>query len=411
MSKSILLIGINYAPEITGIGKYNAEFVSYLATKKDFNVSVITGVPYYPQWNIQEGYSNKFTIEKSENIIIYRCPLYIPRKPRTKKRLLQDILFFVTAFLYVNRLIILRKKYELIFITVPSFSNGILGIYYKLFFSKTKIVYHVQDLQIDAADKLGMIRNNYLINFFFGIERFILNRVDIVSTISKGMMEKITSKTTKIKESIVFPNWIDSDNIYPISTELANDTMFKDKKIIFYSGAIGEKQGLNIIIDAAEYFKDNKELVFVISGEGPYRNKLKAYADEKRIDNVFFWDLLPITEFNKLLNSTFVHLVIQRESGSDLFLPSKLTNILGVGGCVIVTATENTSLYSIINQNKCGFLIPPSSLVDFCSSIKTLIDDENLRLELKHNALIYAQEHLYKAGIIDSFLEKINSLN
>jgi len=409
LSKSILIIGINYSPEITGIGKYTAEFASYLAIQKKYQVNVITGVPYYPQWSLYKGYKNKFFKEKINGVNVYRSPLFIPNKPSGSKRLMQDFLFFLCSFLYVTKLIVNRKHVDLVFIPVPSFALGLLGIYYRWFFKGAKVVYHIQDLQVDAAEKLGMIKSRLLIKLLFKIEKYILEKVDIVSTISKGMKDKIISKSDFLKECLICPNWIDSNNIYPITGEAGTTTgMFQNKKVIFYSGAIGEKQGLEMIIDAADYFKENNDLVFVISGEGPYKQKLQAYAENKNITNLVFLNLLPIEEFNRLLNTSFIHLVVQKESGSDLFLPSKLTNILGVGGCVIVTASPGTSLYDIIDTNKCGYLIPPSSLADFCDAINLLYQNDELRTGLKVNAINYAKKNLYKSNVIEEFLNEID---
>lgn len=411
MSKSILIIGINYAPEITGIGKYTSELANYLANNRNYQVNVITGVPYYPQWKIYSGYKNGFYVENIAGVKVCRCPLYIPKKPTGLRRLIQDLLFFASAFFYVTGLILKRKRVDIVFIPIPPFSIGLLGIYYRLFFWKTKVIYHVQDLQIDAAEKLGMIRNNIFIKLLFSIERFILANVDIVSTISQGMINKIMSKNSNLKECLIFPNWIDSNNIYPITKKVTlediNVPELENKKIILYSGAIGEKQGLELVIETAKYFRKNEEFLFVISGEGPYRQHLEDLAAEKKVKNVLFLDLLPINSFNKLLNATFLHLVLQKDTGGDLFLPSKLSNILGVGGCVIVTASETTSLYKIIISNNCGLVIPPSNVDELCKAVQTLCDNSDLREQLKQNAIKYAQSHLYKASIIDSFLEQI----
>jgi len=43
----ILVYGLNYAPELTGIGKFTGEMCSYLAAQ-GHEVRVITAPPYYP---------------------------------------------------------------------------------------------------------------------------------------------------------------------------------------------------------------------------------------------------------------------------------------------------------------------------------------------------------------------------
>ena len=52
----ILIYGVNYAPELTGIGKYSGEMAEWLAAQ-GHEVRVVTAPPYYPEWSVGEGYS------------------------------------------------------------------------------------------------------------------------------------------------------------------------------------------------------------------------------------------------------------------------------------------------------------------------------------------------------------------
>ena len=83
----ILIYGINFSPELTGIGKYTGEMASWLADQKH-SVRVVTAPPYYPEWKVAEGYSNKKYSRTTEgNIEIIRCPLFVPSKITTLSRL------------------------------------------------------------------------------------------------------------------------------------------------------------------------------------------------------------------------------------------------------------------------------------------------------------------------------------
>ena len=53
----ILVYGINYSPELTGIGKYTGEMVAWMA-QQGHDVRVITAPPYYPQWKVNGRYSS-----------------------------------------------------------------------------------------------------------------------------------------------------------------------------------------------------------------------------------------------------------------------------------------------------------------------------------------------------------------
>ena len=84
-----------------------------------------------------------------------------------------------------------------------------------------------------------------MINLLFKIENYILNRSDVISTISPGMVRKVKSKTKK--DVLLFPNWTDVNSFYPIKNKTKLNKKFSylpTDKIVLYSGAIGEKQGL-----------------------------------------------------------------------------------------------------------------------------------------------------------------------
>jgi len=221
----------------------------------------------------------------------------------------------------------------------------------------------------------------------------------------------------KQKNLIFFPNWVDNSNIFKIDPNLDLISSLNipiTKKIFFYSGSIGEKQGLDVILTIApKIYLLNQDILFLISGAGPYKEKLKLIAQSKSILNIKFIDLQPIEIFNHLLNFSFCHLIIQKDETADLLLPSKLTNILAIGGTAIITASEESSLYNILVKNKMALVIPPNDenalykailyVYDSTLNIKT----RNKIEKIKISALNYAKENLNKKFIIDRFLQSI----
>ena len=428
---TVLLISYNYTPELTGIGKYNGEMASYLVAQ-GYQVKVITGYPYYPQWKVHQGYkNNRFSSESIDGVSVTRCPLYVPKNPSGVKRILQDFSFFISSFVFITSLIFQRKKYDTVFAVAPSFMNGLTALWYKLFLPSTKLVYHLQDLQIDAAKDLGVLKNKFLLNILFSVEKCILSRVDLVSTITTAMQRKIASKKSLLKKSVVFPNWtdiLDSSCRLPDSTILKSLNIPTDKKIVFYSGAVGEKQGIEIILDVAQMaIKDLTDVFFVIAGAGPYMQKLKHKVIELGLTNIQFINLLPKAEFNSLLRLATLHLVIQKRSASDLVMPSKLATIFGVGGLALVTAEKDTSLHTLITEHKMAIIVEPENALHLYNSIYNVVQSLNnlnggvmntfpdstdfINLDtLKSNAIDYARQNLSKEGIINEFLKTIQAL-
>lgn len=366
MAKKVLLISYNYFPELTGIGKYNTELCEHL-NDTGYEVKVITGYPYYPNWKLFAGYfNNAHRKEIINGVKVIRCPLYIPVLPTGSTRMIQDLSFYLSSLMVVIYQILTFKTYDIIITPSPSFLNGFHGLLLKLFCRKSIFVFHVQDLQVDAALELGIIKNKWIKNLLLGLEKIIMSGATVVSTISEGMREKILSKKYKLSEVTLFPNWVDNKKVFrqkvdhSIIEALGIDLQ---KKIFFYSGAIGEKQGLEVILDMAPGLTiEAPDLLFVISGSGPYKNKLELQAFELGLANILFIDLQPVEIFNQLLNYAHCHLIIQkRQNGGDLFLPSKLSNILAVGGLCVVTASPGSSLYNVILENQIGILVPPEN--------------------------------------------------
>lgn len=409
---NILIIGINFSPESTGIGKYTGELAFYLGNIGN-SVRVITGFPYYPHWKIFEGYSNWFyKTEIKGNVSITRCPIYVPESLSGSRRMLQDLSFFTTAFFCILRRIILRTHYDMVFIASPSFMSGFLGLFYKFFFNKTKLIYHIQDLQIDAAEELGLITNDSLLRMIKWSEKKILAKADWVTTISNGMKNKILNKLVLLKNIYIFPNWADYNHINFKSPNLKVISALGiplNKRMVFYSGAIGEKQGIEIIFDiAAKSSLEMPDLFYVIAGSGPYSEILKTKVSQIRLCNILLIEIQPVEVFNELLNHAWLHLILQKSKVSDLLLPSKLTNILAVGGLALITALPNTSLYEIIKNNKIGVLIPPDDVNAFWKAIVDLYNKQGLFGVLKKNAMVYAEENLKMSSVIENFLNEIS---
>jgi colanic acid biosynthesis glycosyl transferase WcaI len=120
---------------------------------------------------------------ESAAIQVYRCPQYIPSRPTGKARMMLDLTFFVSVF-FLLICLLFRKKYDLVIVVAPCFSIGAAGILYKKI-KGAKFLYHIQDLQIDVARDLRMIKSARIISLLLKAEKYILKNADIISSISQ----------------------------------------------------------------------------------------------------------------------------------------------------------------------------------------------------------------------------------
>lgn len=407
MRKRLLLIGGNFAPELTGIGKYNGEMIRWLANN-NYDCTVITSFPHYPQWKVHEPYKKsrywfKKEVPDNSNVIVYRCPQYIPSQPSGKKRLLMDFSFALSATVKLLQLFFTRSM-DIVVVVAPPFHLGLLAILYKKV-RGARFLYHIQDLQIEAARDLQMLSSPFLIRSLFRMERYILRHADIISSISDGMMKKVQEKTGR--EIAFLPNWVDVELFHPLENRQQIKTEYGfavTDKVILYAGAIGEKQGLEAILQVASTMIEQVHVKFLICGAGPYREQLRLQAAALQLDNVHFRDPEPFDRFNRFLNMADVHLVIQKASAGDLVMPSKLTTILAVGGLALVTANEHTSLHTLVKNNNIGLVINAEDVDALKKGICLAIN--KTQEHIARNARQYALNYL----AIDKIMSRLDQV-
>lgn len=407
----ILVYGINYSPELIGIGKYTGEMVEWLAAS-DHECRVITSPPYYPIWKIFHRYSGwKYRKEVMNCITVYRCPLWVPRKLTTIKRIIHLLSFTVSSCPVLFSQIFFWRP-DLVICIAPSFFTAPQSV----FFSKlagVKTWLHFQDFEICAMFGSGMASKLEKINeLAHTIQKITTRRFDRVSSISHAMCASANKRNINERRVIFFPNWVDTSLIFPN----VDDIYFRKKwkislttRVILYSGNIGEKQGVENILNVAFLLRQHHDILFIIVGDGACKKDLEQHAEKKELSNLRFYPIQPMRYLPSLLRMADIHIVIQKSGVSDKLFPSKLTSILSAGGHAIVTAHKNTELGKIIMENyKIATLIEPDNIYLLLQAIVRLVDELGKKKSMVNiYARKYATENFSKQVILKKFEQDI----
>lgn len=199
---------------------------------------------------------------------------------------------------------------------------------------------------------------------------------DRVSTISFKMLEKLIEKGVESDKAISFPNWADLATIFPLEqgSLLRKELCIPaDKIVALYSGNMGEKQGLDVVLKAASQLVTHPEIQFVLCGDGAARAKLfEVYG---QLPNVMWLPLQPLDRLNDLLNMADIHLLPQRADVADLVMPSKLTGMLASGRPVLATAYAGTQVAQVVGS--CGTVVKPGDVQGFVQGLLELLHSPN----------------------------------
>jgi colanic acid biosynthesis glycosyl transferase WcaI len=376
----ILVASINYYPDHSGIALYSTDLAVYLA-EQGHEVSVVTGFPYYPNWRKRaEDQGRLFRKERYRETTVHRGYLYVPARVTTARRLIHEATFGVFALFNWLRI----GRQDRIVVLSPPLILGLLGIVFK-FLWKSKLIFHIQDFQLDAALSLGMMRANPVVRVLRYLERWIYSRSDLIATISEGMFEHLLKRGLSRDKLGLFYNWIDLREFGRPRTAgkfLSKFPMFQGKTLVAYAGNIGIKQGLEVILKIAERSAGNSNLHFIIIGDGAYKAKLMEAAHKNPRSNLTFLPFMPTAEYYDMLTDVDIVFVSQKSGCGDIFFPSKMLGIMALAKPVSVVADPASELAKVIEKAGCGLVASPAEDNKMYENILTLARSKELRKQL-----------------------------
>jgi len=338
---------------------------------------------------------------------VYRCPLYVPVSDSGLKRILHLVSFALSSFPVMIRQLVWRP--DVVWVVEPTLA-GAPAAWLVARMSGAKVWLHVQDFEVDMAFGMGLLRWGWLRRFALGFERVLMRRFDRVSTISASMRTRLLLKGVDVERVRNFPNWANVAEIFPLSwpSELHKTLSISEGEVVaLYSGNMGQKQGLELLIEAAQRMAVSMPaLRFVLCGEGAAKTHLQRMA--VGLKNILWLPLQPLEQMNELLNLADFHLLPQRADASDLVMPSKLTNMLASGRPVIATALEDTEVSRVVLG--CGLVTPPGDVDALVTAIQQLAEDGELRASFGQAARAYALQNLAKDAILRRFKADLEQL-
>lgn len=406
----IIVYGLNYFSELTGVGKYTGEMCEWLANQ-GHEVRVICAPPYYPEWKVAKSYNAlKYVKETINNVSVYRCPLFVPEKPVALTRLLHLLSFALTSFP-----VLLYQSFwkPQIIITIEPTSFCIPGALILAWLSGAKSVLHIQDFELDAMLGLSIAKNG-LIYTALGkvVERWLMRRFDAVSTISYSMIESAALKMGKKDNLIYFPNWADIDFITPSADRTVFCKLWKipeSSLIVLYAGNMGKKQGLEIILKVAHKFRAMENVLFVMVGTGVALDGLKKHAAQLKLGNIRFFPLQPYNKLPNLMTFADVHLLVQRKKTDGCMLPSKLATIFSAGGTALITAQRDTEL-GVLCDKYPGIAqrVEPENVETIYDALEKMLECIDVNSRSFNNVVReYAEINLSKNRILRNYFDNL----
>jgi colanic acid biosynthesis glycosyl transferase WcaI len=360
----VLILSVNYWPEVTGIGAVTTYRAEYLASV-GHEVEVCTTFPYYPDWKVPPEYSGKLgRKEKRNGISIFRSYAYVPNPVTPLKRILFEASFIIGATLRA----LLRKRPDVLLVVSPPLGLAATAILLSRLWS-VPYVFDVQDLQPDSASDLDMLPK-WAVKLLYKVENAAYRHARLVTTLTPSMRQKIIAKGfTEDQVELLEPRMDDTliDLLPEEGSEFRRRYDLQEKFLVTHSGNMGVKQGLDVILDAAALNRADDSMLFLCVGNGSDCDRIKRRAAEMDLGNVRFLPLLDARDFRGLMAASNVCLVTQLQSVSEVAFPSKIVTYLAAGRPIVASVNPECEVACITRESGAGRVVEaenPLALLD-----------------------------------------------
>lgn len=398
MKKHILVISQYFYPEQFRINDICKEWV-----KRGYKVTVITGIPNYPQGKFYDGYGLfKKRKEIYEGVYIVRLPL-IPRG-KSSIMLAFNYLSFVISGLIWKIFTNIKADYVFIFEVSPM-TQALPGVWYA---KKRRIpcYIYVQDLWPENVEIITGIRNKLIIGAIGKIVDYIYSYCTRIFTTSRSFIKAINDRGVPLEKIEYWPQY--AEDFYKPQEktkipEIPNDDAFN----IIFAGNLGNAQGLGILPKAASILKKmkiNRNIRFNIVGDGRYKNELIKLINESNVSEMFnFIPKQPATRIPEFMAASDAALICLTDS--PLFamtIPAKLQSYMACG--IPIISSADGEINEIIYEANAGMCSPagnPDKLADII--VKMSLMSENELKQMGTNAKKYYDSTFDKNMLLNKF--------
>lgn len=399
----ILFLTQYYLPE-TGAPQNRLSSLALHLKALGAEVEVLSALPNYPKFEIYPGYQKKnFQTENIQGIKVHRCNLYVNKQKGMYHRLRNYFSFCWNAWWQGKKNL---DAYDIILCESPPLFLGITAVFLKRKW-KSKFIFNVSDLWPESAEKMGIIRNKWIIRYSYKLAKWIYKNADLVSGQTKGILDEIDKMIQK-KKLFWFPNGVDESDFQSSNSD--EQLVAENKFELLYAGILGHAQGLEVILQAAKKLEAYSDIHFTIIGDGPEKENLMALKNKW---NLLYIDFIPNQPRMMVLhNVRDCDAYIVPLKKLDIFkgaIPSKLFEALAFSKPILL-GVDGEARQLFITEGKAGLYFEPENADALSEAILALYHQPEERLKLGANGKAFVLKNFDRKKIATAFYTEMQSL-
>ena len=206
--------------------------------------------------------------------------------------------------------------------------SGIKGIIYKIFRNKEKKLYRISDC---------------------------------IGCMSKANVDYILTHNPEVNPSSVevCPNSVDVIDM-SVNERIRKEIRSKydiplDKTVFVYGGNLGKPQGIDFMIECLKSQENKEDSFFLIVGDGTEYEKIEAYINMDKPNNIKLMKRLPKEDYDKIVGACDVGMIFLDHRFTIPNFPSRLLSYMQANIPVLAVTDKNTDIGTVIVDGEFGW--------------------------------------------------------
>lgn len=382
--KRIIVVDRYFYPDLQATSVLLTDLVSELS--KEFEIEIICGTPSSFQAS-ESGFSF------SGNLKIKTLPVFQFNHPSFVERFLNYVSFLFAAPLAL----LFEKRPDAVLVqSSPPLLPAMVSI--ACIFRRVPYVYVCQDFFPGTAVRSGELKESWFTKLSEALHQKAIERAARVIVIGRDMKELLISKGAPEGKIEVIPNWVDLNEIkvHPKENAFSKRHQLLDKFVIMHSGNFGLVQDFDFLLDVARQLKEDKNIVWVLLGDGASKKRIMARAEAEQAGNILFLPFVSKNGISEMLAAADLHVVSLKPGLAGYSIPSKTYTLMASARPLLGLVDEKSETARVIHEAECGVVISGKPAGEVAKKIHEIQADKKMRQKWGENARKFMDEKNFR---------------
>jgi glycosyltransferase involved in cell wall biosynthesis len=304
------------------------------------------------------------------------------------------------------------SDFDIIWVFSPPLPLAILSVWLKKHF-RSRMLLNVQDIFPQNAIDLGIIKNRAAILWYEIMERLSCRFSDLILVHSDRNRDFLLKEKNVPNSKVVTQyNWVDM-----VPFDRAKRTgKFREmyglnsQVVALFAGVIGPAQGLDVLIEVASRLKNEKDMVFLLVGDGSQKERLQSKAKKRGITNISFHPFVSKEEYPYLVKDADIGLVCLSDQMKTPVVPGKIQGYMAAGVPILAILNKESDGHTLIQDAQAGRTVLAGNVEDAVNSLRELKLNTDLRKKMGESGHKFAAQKLSKTACVDNILGLVERL-